>query len=319
MTPEIRLANAVSEIEKEWDSLTDGRPFQSSNWYRFGEFVMAGRARPHYVLLSEAGRLIGGAAFWDVREEAMARGLVSALIRRWPLLVCESPLSYMSGLVVDSSMDGLAEIARVGRHLRHQEKCLLLFFDCLDGNTARAIPRSIPYSFNALGMVLNVQGHNFDEYLAGLPNKAARAVRHDLRKIEEEGIAITRHRMVDDLDSAESLFRALERRKGRERNPWVRAMLQNMEIVNGTWLAAHDAGGQLVGCVAAFEDNGAQLLTLMGLREGTRYAYFALLYEAIRLGLEHGLHSLYWGTGAYDVKKRLGFTPFENNVVAIAL
>ena len=96
-------------------------------------------------------------------------------------------------------------------------------------------------------------------------------------------------------------------------------MLANIQLGNGTWLAAHNAAGELVGCVTEFEDNGTQLLTHLGLNETTQYIYFALLYESIRLGLEHRLHSYYWGTGTYAVKKRLGFTPIENDSIAIIL
>jgi len=88
-------------------------------------------------------------------------------------------------------------------------------------------------------------------------------------------------------------------------------------MVNGVWLAAHDASGQLIGCLATYEDNGAQQLTHVG-RDTAQYAYFALMYDSLRLGLERGLHTFYWGTGAYSFKRRLMFGLLEDNSAAIA-
>ena len=215
----------------------------------------------------------------------------------------------------------MKEITRLGRGLRREEKASLLIFDSLDSKTARAWPGAVSYSYGIPGMLLNTKANSFDEYIASLPNKEGRNIRHDLRRIEDQGISVTRHQTLsnDDRSAAERLYRMVEKRKGPERNPWVDPMLTNIQLVHGTWLAAHSAAGELVGCVTEFEDNGMQMLTHLGLSETTQYVYFALLYESIRLGMEHGLHSYYWGAGTYAVKKRLGFTPIENDSIAITL
>jgi hypothetical protein len=109
----------------------------------------------------------------------------------------------------------------------------------------------------------------------------------------------------------------LEARKGSQRNPWLRKMLENINMVNATWVAARDAAGRLLACGVAYEDNGAQLELNMG-HDTTPYAYLAVLYESLRLGLEHGLHSFYWGMSTYELKRRLGFSLFENDSVALA-
>jgi len=170
-------------------------------------------------------------------------------------------------------------------------------------------------------MILKTKANSFEEYIASLPNKEGRNIRHDLRRIEDQGISVIRHQTlsVEDRNAAERLYRMVEKRKGPERNPWVSPMLANIQLVHGTWLAAHSSAGELVGCVTEFEDNGMQMLTHLGLSETTQYVYFALLYESIRLGMGHGLHSYYWGAGTYAVKKRLGFLPIENDSIAVAL
>jgi len=314
---EIHVTNSMDEIgEAAWDTLSAGQPFQSYNWYRFGERVMT-NAKPIHVILSECGQAIARASFWRIDDEPLARGLLAAFLKRWPLLICRSPLSSTNGLILPNPKgSALEEFAKIGRRLRRQEECSLLLFDSLDAATARTFPRTVHYSFGMPGTVLHVCGNSFDQYVASLPRKKRKDIKYDLRKIAERGIVVTRHQTVDDLDEAERLYRTLEARKGPERNPWVRSMWENLAMVNGTWVAARDANGRLLACGTAYEDNGAQLETNMG-HDTTPYAYLAVLYESIRLGLERGMHSFYWGATTYKLKRRLGFSTIENDCAAI--
>ncbi len=318
MALETHITNNIEEIgEAAWNALSAGRPFQSYNWYRFGERVMT-NAKPIHVILSEKGQAIARASFWRIDNEPIPPGLVATLLKRWPLLICRSPLSSTAGLILpDPRERALGEFAKVGRRLRRQEGCSLLLFDSLDAASARAFPHTLHYTFGTPGTVLHLCGNNFDQYVASLPRKKQRDIGHNIRKIAESGIIVTRHQTVDDLDEAESLYRALEARKGTVRNQWVRSMWANMPLVNGTWVAARDASGRLLACGTAYEDNSAQLELNMG-HDGTPYAYLAVLYESIRVGLEHGLHSFFWGSSTYELKRRMGFSAYENDSVAIA-
>jgi len=318
VTIETHIMNSAKEIgEAAWNALSAGRPFQSYQWYRFGETVMA-NAKPTHVLLAERGQPIARASFWRIGDEPLAPGWMATVLKHWPLLICRSPLSSTAGLILPHPCGSiLEEFSKIGRRLRHQERCCLLIFDSLDAATAHALPRTAYYHFGNQGTILHVHGNSFDEYVASLPRKKQRDIRHNLRKIEERGFVITRHQTVDDLDEAESLYRALESRKGTVRNHWVRAMWTHIGMVHGTWVAVRDSTGQLLASGTAYEDNGAQLELNMG-HDTTPYAYLAVLYESIRLGLEHGMHSFYWGTSTYELKRRMGFTSFENDSVAIA-
>jgi hypothetical protein len=119
------------------------------------------------------------------------------------------------------------------------------------------------------------------------------------------------------ISEALMLIRDVERRYGSAPNPWVAGMMEHLQLVGGTWLAAEIAG-KLVGCELALQDNGAQVVTALGLADDAPHAYFALGYEDIRLAIETGAGALYWGSGAYDVKERLGFSLYPNNLVAFA-
>jgi len=328
---DISTANSISEIdETSWNSLTVNMPFQSHHWYQFVEKVLGEDACPTYVLFKRNGQPAGGASFWLVRDEpipfdSILGKTVKFVFQHWPPLINRSPLSGTSGLIITDTQprgDIIREITQIGLRLRREKKASMLFFDSLDPETARTWPGAIPYTYDTPGMVLDItKFRDFDEYMEGLPGKDRRQITHDIRRITDNGITVLRHKQLDpdDLDHAERLYRKLEERKGAERNPWIRQALSNLACIDGTWLTAHLASGELAGCAALFNDNGAQLMTYLGLSTTTQYAYFAMLYEGIRIGLEQGLKFLYWGTGTYAVKERLGFVPIKNDSLAILL
>jgi len=326
---DISTANSIDEIgEARWNSLSLNMPFQSYQWYRFAEKVLGKDTCPTYVVFKQDGRPVGGASFWLIRDEPIPFGsilgkTIKYFIQRWPPLINRSPLSGTSGLIVSEAQlrsDIIKEVTRIGLHIRREKKASTLIFDGLDPETARSWPGAIQYAYDTPGMVLDItKFRDFDEYMEGLPGKDRRQIMHDIRRITDNGITVIRHKTLesDDIDHAERLYRKLEERKGDERNPWIRPALSNLPCIDGTWLTAHLSSGELAGCAALFDDNGTQLMTYLGLSTTTQYAYFAMLYEGIRIGLEQGLSSLYWGTGTYAVKERLGFVPIKNDSLAI--
>jgi hypothetical protein len=42
------------------------------------------------------------------------------------------------------------------------------------------------------------------------------------------------------------------------------------------------------------------------------YVYFMLVYESLQMAFERRVRLLRWGSGAYDVKQRLGFSLEDN-------
>ena len=328
---DVLTANSISEMdETSWNSLSVNMPFQSYQWYQFVEKVLGKDTCPTYVFIKRNGQPVGGASFWLIRDEpipfeSILGKTVKYVFQHWPPLINRSPLSGTSGLIIPETQfrgEIIKEITRIGLRTRREKKASILFFDSLDLETARSWPGAIPYTYDTPGMVLDITKYgSFDEYRESLPGKARRQISHDLRRIEDNGITVIRHKTLgpDDLDQAERLYRKLEERKGVERNPWIRQALSNLQCIHGTWLTAHLSSGELVGCAALLDDNGAQLMTYLGLSTTTQYAYFAMLYEGIRIGLEQGLSSLYWGTGTYEVKDRLGFVPIKNDSLAILM
>jgi predicted N-acyltransferase len=315
---EIRVAQHIADIgADEWNGLSGKLPFQSHRWYEFGERVMTD-CKPIYILAYQDKRLIGRAALWGIRNEPLPkyvsrwRGILEAFLRRHPLLVCRSPFSSFHGIILpdppvqDEVLEMLGqaaikEIRRLGGSF--------LIFDYLENKQMEWIgwpPGFAPISLSFPNTVLTLQWETFEEYLAKNKWRMRQHYKRSSRSATELGIRITRHDSVDDLDAPLALIRNMERRHESAPNPWARGMLDNMSMVEHTWLEAH-IGGQLVGCMLLLEDNGVQIAVLPGLSEDVQFAYFMLLYEAIKEGLEKKLTALYWGSGAYETKRRLGF------------
>jgi len=323
----VRTFFSIHDIEAQpWDQLAQGHPFQSHQWYVYGERVMDD-CSPVYLLAYQGDELIARASFWLVRNEpipkipAPLRVIARGLIRHWPPLICRSPLANISGLIVKDGLNRneiLKTIAQTAVEEAASRGASFAVFDYLD----EASSTDWPAAFGAIpvsepGTVMKNHWNNLEEYLSASINKKERRqykrvmqVAHDFR------LQLTRYKKVTDIKGALDLIRNVEQRHGALPNPWVPSMLENMQMVNGTWLEVH-AGQQLVGCMLLLEDNHAQMATALGLAEGISDVYFLLLFAALETAMEHKVRLLRWGSGAYEAKRRLGFQLEQNNYVSI--
>jgi hypothetical protein len=324
---EILIASSVAEVGVDaWDALSAGRSFQSARWYRFGENAMAG-CQPVYIILSLDHQPVARATFWLVRAEplpvpSVIRSLLAPTFRRWPLLICRSPLSNTSGLILPDAPcreNALRIIAETAFIQLHRLGGSFLLFDYLEPDQVKWAgwpARSRPMVIAGPGTRLTLGPGGFEAYLHS--NRKFRINQHFRRSSQaaaDLGIQVRRQAAFDGSAGALALIRNVERRHASTPNPWAAPMLAQMQMVEGTWLTA-SIGNRLVGCMLLMADNGAQIATLPGLTEDVPYAYFMLLYEAIQDAFEKNLTCLHWGSGAYETKRRLGFElEYNNNVV----
>jgi Acetyltransferase (GNAT) domain len=323
---EIKTTCSVDEVGTEaWDSLSGGRPFQSARWYRYGEQVMAG-CRPVYIILSHERRPVARGTFWQVRDEpipvsAPVRRWLTPILQRWPLLICRSPVSNSSGLILPEPPlrePALRMIAEAAARVLRRSGGSFLVFDYMEGSQTK-LP-GWPSQFKTLqiadpGTCMAVKWENFEAYLRS--NTKFRIHQHfkrSRREAAELGVRVTRQASCDDPAAALELIRNVERKHGSAPNPWVYNMLKNLEMVEGTWLSAR-VGDRLAGCMLLLSDNGVQIASLPGLADDIPFVYFMLLYEAIQDALERKLKLLRWGSGAYETKRRLGFELEQDNHV----
>ncbi|HJR81008.1 MAG TPA: peptidogalycan biosysnthesis protein [Anaerolineales bacterium] len=313
---------SIHEIDAAaWDKLGGQLPFQSHRWYAFGERVMADCA-PVYLLVYDMHTLVARASMWLVRNEPLpkmsrfVRILVQALLKRRPLFVCRSPMANASGVMVENSLErrGIltlltkAAIAE-GRHRRAS----IVLFDFLDEREAQDWPSdSVRVNMPSPGTILKNRWQSLEDYLADGNKKDRQHYKRSLREAQKLGIFLSQHQAVPDIDTAMDLIRKVESRYSSSHNPWTRSLLENIKTIQGTWLEAH-MGEKLVGCGLIVEDNNAQMTTALGLADNMPYVYFLLVYASLETAFNKKVSLLRWGSGAYEVKQKLGFELEKNN------
>ncbi|HAE58299.1 MAG TPA: hypothetical protein DCG54_02015 [Anaerolineae bacterium] len=330
-TAKLRLKTylRIHDIEADlWNKIGKEDAFQSHQWYFYAEKVMVD-CRPFYILAYDNEELVGRATFYLVPSEPLPiqptflRNIAQQIFRRWPLFICRTPLAGLSGFVLSEQADRdemLAKISSAALAQAREWKSSFLFFDFVEQELTLLPgwkPRFKPMMVSEPGTLMNLSSPDFESYISGLGKDERYHYRRIQRKAQELGIVVERHASATDLGEALELIRAVEEKHTSTPVPWTRALLENLNLVDGTWLTAR-IENRLVGCGLALRDNGAQINTALGLADDVPYVYFALLYESLRLAFENNVRLVRLGSGAYDVKKHLGFQVETNNYVMAA-
>jgi predicted N-acyltransferase len=323
---DVQIAHGVEEIGQEtWDHLSGDRPFTSYGWYRFGEKA-AGYDMPTYVILSHQGDPVARATFWLTSRELLpipsklVRYVLEAMLRRWPLLICQSPLSSAaatSGLILpDLPLRDLAlqTIADVAQELVRKNRVSFCLYSYLEEHETRWAGWPNHYLRGQTpgpGTRLNIIWPDFEGYLAHLGKKQRYNLRRNCRLASNLGIEVRCYPTVTDVDKALDLHRNVNRRHNSRTEPWMRGAMEHAHMVDAVWLTA-EIGGRIVGCELMLSDKNAWLVTGLGLDYAVEYAYFLLGYADIRYAIERGARLLRWGSLTYEVKERLGFQKESN-------
>ena len=322
----LKIYHHVDEAgEAAWNELAAGRPFQSSAWYRYGERVMDD-CEPVYMVVHREGQPIARATFWVIRNEPLPvsgriNDELNPILKRWPLFICRSPLSNSSGLILPEATPRDAILQFIAREAEKQAKlyhCSFLIFDFLtqgEKDSPGWPGGYIRLTGGGPGTRMKVQWSSFENYIESRDSRNRRRIAHDKRKAAELGIGITKYTSVGSLEDALRLIQRVEDKYQSPHNPWMRKLLENMNMVESTFLEAR-AGTELVGCELLLYDNQVQLPTALGHAGSAEYDYLEILYTNICEAIEKGCQFMRWGSGSYDIKRHLGFElEYSNNLV----
>lgn len=315
---EIQIAASIDEVEQEtWDRLSAGRAFASHAWYRFGEAVLPD-SQPCYLLLWQGKEPVARATFWEARREPLPvlsrplRAAFQALLACRPLFICRSPLAETGGLALpqDERRDeALRLILQAAREQARARRASFLAFDYLEpdltgwsgwGRSCAALTVPDP------GTYLEIPHSGFEEYISALSSSAKKDYRRHANHAEARHISMRVTEKVTGAAEALPLIHTVEARHAAAAKPWAAAMLAKAGMVPSAWIEAR-VEEKLAGCGLVLEDQGVQMTTLLGLDYSVPYAYFQLVYAALRHAFESGARTLRGGSGAYELKERLGF------------
>jgi len=326
---DIQVYNSIQEIDPAiWDRIVAGRGFQSHRWYQFGERAMAD-APPTYLVAWDGDTPIASAALFRVYNEplplpAVARRFMASIFKRRPLLVCRSPLADTSALLLPGEPlrdEALTALAQTAHQQFKRQRCSFLLFDYLLTEQLRYpgwSPGFEPITVSEPGTYMPIEWESFEAYLKAGNKKDRQHYKRSLREAEENGLVLTRHQTVPDVNLALNLIRNVSIWHGSAPNPWMRGLLENFSMIDGTWLEIHK-DEKLVGCGAVVRDNRFQLATALGLEDDVPSGYFLLLYTALQEAFEHNVRLVRFGSGAYDVKRRMGLHLEDTNHAMVTI
>ena len=326
---EVKNYQSIQEISPDvWNQIAAGRGFQSHKWYTIGEKIMAD-CPPTYLIAWNGEIPIAACALFKVKNEPLplpkvAREFMSSVLKRRPLLVCRSPLADTSALLLPSEPErdeALTALTRVAQEEFKKQRCSFLVFDYL--LTEQLKYKSWPPGYEAItvsepGTYLPMAWDSFEEYLEAGNKKDRQHYKRTLKETSDNGIVLSRMTSIPDVNAAVKLIENVSIWHGSALNPWSRNLLENFSEVDGTWLELRKEG-LLVGCGAVLRDNNFQLTTTLGLEDDVPGGYFLLLYAALQEAFEHKVRLLRFGSGAYDVKRRLGFHLEDTNHAMISM
>jgi hypothetical protein len=324
MSFDLQIAHSVSEISQEtWECLGGGQPFTSYRWYRFGEMVLADD-KPVHIVLSRQGRPLARATFWLRSKEPLPissppiRRFVETVLHRWPLFMCQIPLASAPALSLPAPplrAEALGTIAQVAYEQARLYRASFLVCSYLEHHQATwaGWPDTFtPVEVPGPGTRLVINWPDFESYLKDLSNSARKDYRRHRNRAADLGVVVAASQTVTDVEQALVLIRNVERHHSSPPNPWARPILEHANMVKATWLTAR-IDERLVGCGLLLGEGEVRFLALLGLDYGVQYAYFQLVYAAIRNAIEEGVKILRGGAGAYQIKQRLGFEMEGNN------
>lgn len=325
----VQAYKSIQEIDPEiWDQIAATRGFQSHRWYTFGERVMHD-CPPTYLIAWDGDKPIASAAFFKIKNEPLplpkiARQFMSSILKRRPLLICRSPLADTSALLLPGEPlrdDAHSAIAQAAQDEFKEQRCSFLVFDFL--LTEQLKYPSWPAGYESItvsepGTYMPIIWDSFEEYLEAGDKKDRQHYKRSLKQAEENGLVLSKHKTVSDVDAAMELINDVSVWHGSAPNPWTRNMLENFSLADGTWLEIHK-DQELVGCGAVLRDNKFQIATSLGLKDDVPGGYFFLLYSALQEAFEHKVRLVRFGSGAYDVKRRLGFHLEDTNHAMISM
>jgi predicted N-acyltransferase len=318
---EVQVADNLDQIDASaWDRLNADESFSSEHWLRLSTAILPA-LRPCFICLYSHDQLVGAAITTFTTQpgvqisSALGQRIIKTLLGRCPLLVCQVPFAWMTGLRLPQG-DEIAALRAINRHLREIAAERNVSFTALGWLTAELydlVRRAGGYQFVRLddSTTLRVTWPTFYDYVASLGKSMRKDWHRHTNRARDLNIVVERvQHFAQYRDQLRELVFNVENTYGSTNvntySPYAFDIAERDLSDRGVMLLAR-ADEKLIGCGLLIRDKGVMRLALLGMDYRFKYTYFQLFYEAIRYAIEHGIHTVKGGSGAYDFKTRLGF------------
>jgi predicted N-acyltransferase len=198
----VHVIEDTNVLPSEWDILSVGRAFSSIQWLQFMRAIL-NEFHPYYLLLYDKDQLVGRAIVTRNTTppgisftSAWPRRILHTLLRRWPLLVMQSPGANLSGIVLPAGDEAAAMLAisRTLDDLARRSQASFTVLGWINQREYDLIQPTGAYTFTQLdqGTVLPLTWSSFDQYITSLSASARQDFRRHRKKADERQIRIER-------------------------------------------------------------------------------------------------------------------------------
>lgn len=318
MSYQVSVTDSLESIDPaDWEHLTGTQPFSSQRWYQFARH--ASDDKPLFFLLRDQDQLVGLAVANFSDKLAMtltspfAQRMVSGLLRRYPLLLCQTHMANMSSLILPvgdetNALHALSEAMNTAK-----QRTLFVVLGYLAEKHYNVIAPSGEFSLIRMdnNTSLPIIWKTFEEYTLALGKSARRDMkRHNAKALERNITVEATHQFTQHTDRVlELVGNVFKHHRSEAENNASRSFLTLIErempdhcVMLFAW-----ADGIVVGCGLLIYDQGVMGLAFLGLDYTYQYIYFQLFYAAIRYAIENNITLICAGTGAYPFKRGLNF------------
>jgi predicted N-acyltransferase len=318
---QVKVFTCIDEIDRlAWEHLNASQPFSKQFWLNFSAACLK-QFKPLVVLLYKNHSPVGRAIFTIERQAtgvSLFPGirLVNTLLRHYPLLLCQTPMANLSGLLLPKNEEAqaLQTIEHAVLDAAASQKISFSLFGFLTDKEMQLIRQGCNYIIVPMEptTLLEVTWSSFEEYIANLTKSARKDYHQHTNHANKMNMAIERsHQFAQYEDDLWRLLSSVAQRHGSiDQIAYTKRIFTEVERQlppsNYAMLIAR-VENTVAGCGLLLHDEGTMILTVLGLDYHFKYTYFRLFYEAIRYATDNKIRLIRGGSGAYEFKQRLGF------------
>lgn len=333
---EVRVSKTIDEIGKEAiDSIAD------DGFFTYGYFKTLETAKPFdiaplYLAVYDGDKIIAAApCYIELKNQVSASGNNSPFARRmvgiirhfgfYPdrMLVCSSPSSYHSKILVEKNFENktiLSQMCRKIDDICRKDRILFSSFPYVSEFENFLTDNLKDFGYLKFPSVstssLDVRWSSFEDYLGSLESHKIRTtVRREIKKCKESGVTVTEAHGFGDLAATltnlhTGLFSKYNKGIGSPRNAsFFRGLSEYAKGKTRVLVAKRNS--RIVGFSLSLQQKDTLDVHLCGFDYGTQtstdFTYFNVVYYAtIKMAIEEGIKRVHYSIKSDRVKQKRG-------------